>query len=290
MNEQNYPKPREIQITKKPSILKNLFFLIISSFLFFLVILHFQEVSLFLSHRSWIAWLMILFSFSIIILSLIQFSRAFTSWYKEQERTEKIMAISALIIFLLILFFFKSPLSHLIENKYPYAYSQLNFQNISSYLEINNKEINLQELELQIHKEINEQRKLNNLQILSYDSNLTNIARNHSRDMIQRNYFEHISPDGLNAIDRGNNAGYTCEKNLGLVTSKGIAENLALTPIGKSKFCGEVFTTNQIANCTVYGWMNSQLHRKNILTDIYDKEGIGIERKDNNFYITQNFC
>ncbi|PIN93449.1 hypothetical protein COU54_02920 [Candidatus Pacearchaeota archaeon CG10_big_fil_rev_8_21_14_0_10_31_24] len=290
MGEANYPEPREIEITKIHSVLKNLFFLIISSFLFLIVLLYFKEVSLFLSNRSWIGWLMILFAFSIIILSLIQFIRAFTLWYKEQENTEKIMAISAVIIFLLILFLFKSPITKIVENRYPYTYTQLNFQNISYYLEITHEEINLRQLELQIHKNINEQRALNNLPILTYDAQLANIARNHSDDMIVRDYFEHISPDGLNAIDRGNNAGYFCEKNFGLLISKGIAENLALTPIGTSESCGKVFTLNQIANCTVTGWMNSPPHRKNILTDTYDKEGLGIERKNNDFYITQNFC
>ncbi len=37
--------------------------------------------------------------------------------------------------------------------------------------------------------------------------------------------------------------------------------------------------------------MNSPGHRENILTEIYDREGIGVEiTDDHKVYVTQNFC
>jgi uncharacterized protein YkwD len=46
----------------------------------------------------------------------------------------------------------------------------------------------------------------------------------------------------------------------------------------------------EIAECTVNGWMDSYGHRQNILTSTYDKEGIGVAVTEyNTYYITQDF-
>jgi len=146
-----------------------------------------------------------------------------------------------------------------------------------------------------IHKLINEERTKQQLSLLSYDNVLESIAQAHSRDMANNTYLEHINGRGEDAIVRGKKAGYLCEKDYGVVgttriQSSGIGENLALTPLGDVQGCGSVFDADAIARCTVQGWMNSEEHRKNILTAIYDREGIGIVRNKNDFYITQNFC
>jgi uncharacterized protein YkwD len=50
-------------------------------------------------------------------------------------------------------------------------------------------------------------------------------------------------------------------------------------------------TAGKIAESTVHGWMNSQGHRKNILTPRWKSEGIGVAiSPDDKVYITQNFC
>ena len=47
----------------------------------------------------------------------------------------------------------------------------------------------------------------------------------------------------------------------------------------------------EIAQSTVRGWMESAGHRQNILTNSYDKDGIGIAiSSDDKVYITENFC
>jgi uncharacterized protein YkwD len=50
-------------------------------------------------------------------------------------------------------------------------------------------------------------------------------------------------------------------------------------------------TNEKIAISTVDGWMESPGHRKNILTEMFDLEGIGVViDEDDKVYITQNFC
>jgi uncharacterized protein YkwD len=47
----------------------------------------------------------------------------------------------------------------------------------------------------------------------------------------------------------------------------------------------------EIANQAVTGWMNSEGHRKNILDDHFQQEGIGVAfSTDNKIYVTENFC
>ncbi|MDO9324065.1 MAG: CAP domain-containing protein [Methanoregula sp.] len=157
--------------------------------------------------------------------------------------------------------------------------------------------IDIPTLENKIHEGINQQRKNNGLSSLSYDSALASIARKHSADMALNNYFEHVNLQGLDPTDRGNKAGYSCNKNYGSYYTTGIAENIM-----QNNLYDSVTTTNgiprydwnsqeEIAQSTVEGWMNSPGHRKNILTSTYDREGIGVSiATDKKVYITQDFC
>ena len=48
---------------------------------------------------------------------------------------------------------------------------------------------------------------------------------------------------------------------------------------------------DQLAQSTVDGQMDSAGHRQNILSNIYNVEGIGVAiASDNKVYITQDFC
>jgi len=72
-------------------------------------------------------------------------------------------------------------------------------------------EIIISELEQKVHSLINIERQNQGLSQLTFDTTLTKIARSHSQDMADRNYFEHQSPDGKEPSDRGFPYGYnTC--------------------------------------------------------------------------------
>ena len=80
----------------------------------------------------------------------------------------------------------------------------------------NKPEIDTAELENEIIKLTNEQRsKHNGMRPLSIDIRLVELARNHSQDMVQRNYFSHVNPEGNDPTERAELQGFRCEKRMG---------------------------------------------------------------------------
>jgi uncharacterized protein YkwD len=154
-------------------------------------------------------------------------------------------------------------------------------------------------LEARIHDLINAQREQNGNSELSYDSFLADIARGHSYDMALRNYFDHTDPDGKNAKARGDDSGYPCIRGYRNYYTDGIAENIyqgyrynSYLPAPNGTIMAYKWSSlEDIANQAVTGWMNSEGHRKNILDDHFQQEGIGVAfSADNKIYVTENFC
>jgi len=69
-------------------------------------------------------------------------------------------------------------------------------------------EINTTLLEQEIHQLVNEARVENGVRPLDWDETISTIAREHSIDMMERNYFGHESPEGNRSKDRGFEFGY----------------------------------------------------------------------------------
>ncbi|WP_372814065.1 CAP-associated domain-containing protein [Paenibacillus sp.] len=91
-------------------------------------------------------------------------------------------------------------------------------------------------------------------------------ARKHSQDMADRGYFDHTNRSGLSPFDRMENDG---------IAYRAAAENIA---------AGQ--TSAIFAH---HGWMNSEGHRKNLLSDI-KRLGVGVAfGGPMNIYYTQNF-
>jgi uncharacterized protein YkwD len=153
------------------------------------------------------------------------------------------------------------------------------------------------ELASMIHGMINEKRKSNGLKSLQWDQSLANIAYLHSKDMAERDYFDHISPEGEDFADRYAEHGYHLETQIGNHVYVG-GENLFLNNVVRSyqydPETGEIYeytynTLDDLAVSTVEGWMDSPGHRENILTP-FTREGIGIFVTDEGeVYITENF-
>jgi uncharacterized protein YkwD len=96
----------------------------------------------------------------------------------------------------------------------------------------------------------NQQRLAAGCPRLRWDATLARAAERHARDMIGRDYFEHVSPSGLSPLDRARALGF----------EGGVGENLA---VGYPT-AGEV----------VAGWMNSPGHRANILNCRFSLIGV----------------
>ncbi|MBI2101317.1 hypothetical protein HYT53_01790 [Candidatus Woesearchaeota archaeon] len=163
-------------------------------------------------------------------------------------------------------------------------------------LDLSNPDIEY--IEEKVHELINLQRQTNGLSKLSYDTKLVQIARAHSQDMATNDFFSHDNLRGEDPTDRASKVGYNCRKDYGSYYTNGIAENIHqgwtygttwyTNGVESSK---EWLMPDEISESAVTGWMNSPGHRKNILTNTYDKEGIGVAVASNGaVYITQDFC
>jgi uncharacterized protein YkwD len=115
-------------------------------------------------------------------------------------------------------------------------------------------------------KLVNDERLKAGVGPLTVDVHIIVVARAHSRDMFERRYFSHITPEGLSPADRLDNAG---------VTFIVAGENLAYAP--------DLATAHT-------GLMNSPGHRKNILDPDFHHIGIGIITTDKfGMMVTQDF-
>ena len=154
------------------------------------------------------------------------------------------------------------------------------------------------EIERLVHDFTNEQRLNHGLSELDFDSEISEVARDHSEDMANRGYFAHVTPDGIDPTGRAKNYGYSCTKLVGIAIYSGLAENIFQGHLFDSYYTINGVITSydwnsneEIAKITVDGWMDSPGHRKNILTDLFDREGIGVYiTEDDKVYVTQNFC
>ena len=146
-------------------------------------------------------------------------------------------------------------------------------------------------LEFVIHQLVNCERQKSSLSVLSQGAGLAAIARAHSEDMALNDFFEHENLAGQTAADRGNAVGYRCFKDFGSFYTEGISENIFQGWMYSSfNSRGRNYVTlEEIAFRIVDGWMNSPGHRKNILTETYDREGIGIGAEES-VWVTQNSC
>ncbi len=109
-----------------------------------------------------------------------------------------------------------------------------------------------QAFETEVLRLVNEERTSRGLSPLSYSQELAKVAYSHSKDMADRNYFSHNTPEGLSPFDRMKNAG---------ISYKSAGENIA--------------AGQQTPEAVVDAWMNSDGHRANILNASYTKMGIG---------------
>lgn len=110
----------------------------------------------------------------------------------------------------------------------------------------------------------NAQRSKNGLPALKADAQLSGVAQKKSVDMQQNNYFSHTSPTYGSPFDMMRDFG---------VTYKSAGENIAQ---GQR-------TPQEVVNA----WMNSEGHRRNILSTSFTHIGVGYEKSGNHW--TQMF-
>lgn len=146
------------------------------------------------------------------------------------------------------------------------------------------------DIEEKIFEYTNKERTERGLSQLQYDTQLAEIAREHSQDMADNDFFSHINQRGEDPTDRASRHGYPIRKVLGGgYYSDGIAENIGMMPIGNVVGIGFVANNgDSIAAAQVASWMDSPGHRSNILNPEFDRIGIGVAY-NGEYYSTQNF-
>jgi uncharacterized protein YkwD len=106
--------------------------------------------------------------------------------------------------------------------------------------------------EQEMFKMVNTERSKAGLELVAFDNELRDVARDHSDDMFKQGYFSHQSLDGRSPFERMEDAE---------ITFGYAGENLALAP------------STPLA---MQGLMNSPGHRANILSPNFKKIGIGV--------------
>lgn len=216
-------------------------------------------------------------------------------WEHKQKRIKQVR-LAFIIIIVLVISFVTYNQRKEIRNTIDDIVSNINISNAESIFQINPPEYDIIQMGEELHDLINEQRRINGLSILEWDSKLSAIARQHSQDMATRNFFSHNSPEGCDPSCRYERNNYKCHIDLpDSYYIEGGAENIFLNNIAEtiyeSSSVAEYNTENEIMHSTVNGWMSSPGHRENILTAYWGSEGIGIYiDEDGEVYITQNFC
>lgn len=116
---------------------------------------------------------------------------------------------------------------------------------------------------------VNAVRVKNGLQALESLPALTKLALEHSRRMAHGNILSHTEPDGRTFVERMQAANLDFRE---------IAENIAMNS-----------GSTDPAATAVVGWLQSEGHRKNILTPGFTQAGVGVWVIDDRYYFTQIF-
>jgi len=118
---------------------------------------------------------------------------------------------------------------------------------------------------------INRKRAALGLKELTWSDEVAKIARVHSKDMAENNYFSHRGLDGSMIGERADS--------LGVKKWRAIGENIAFNR-------GYENPTEFAVEC----WIRSEGHRLNLLNDSWKETGVGIAiASDGSYYFTQVF-
>jgi hypothetical protein len=126
-------------------------------------------------------------------------------------------------------------------------------------------------LELEVFQRTNAVRVQYGLKPLAWEPLAYKSASSHARDMLERGYFAHETPEGLSSADRMHLVGL-------LEVIDG--ENLA-------SFQG--YPDPEIPARALTGWMNSPGHRANLLNPNFTHLGVALVRKGDKVMVVQNF-
>jgi len=123
------------------------------------------------------------------------------------------------------------------------------------------------------------ERRRENLPPLAFEATLAAIGREHSGDMLARDFFDHVDPDGRGPGER---VAYGHRRLIGIS-----GENIWF---GEGYSLGSDEEVQALAERAMTGWMNSPGHRANILRAEFTHLGVGVATRGRKVTITQKFA
>jgi len=123
------------------------------------------------------------------------------------------------------------------------------------------------QVEVSVVERVNELRRTRGLEPLRADAALTALAREHSCRMAREEGFSHDT--GGTFRDRVRAAG---------IPYRAIGENLA-----------KIMTDAEPGGRAIDGWMKSEGHRANVVSQEFTTTGVGVCRQGRTYYFTQIF-
>lgn len=136
-------------------------------------------------------------------------------------------------------------------------------------------EIDGHALEMAVFERVNDEREAVGVHPLVHSEQVRLLSRLHSKDMAEREYIDHVDPDGDGPEDR--HARYDgCERP---------NENLAVLNVESDD------DIESLTNRAVEIWKESEGHNTSMLTPYDHVSGVGVHvTHEGRAYITQNFC
>gem|GEM_PF-2701387 len=129
-------------------------------------------------------------------------------------------------------------------------------------------------IEREILRFVNLEREKAGLKPYRWNDQVRAVAYNHSKDMGERNYFAHTSPEGKDHYDRLKESG------------------MFFIASGEVLFYFENIQYNQteLARAAVEGWLKSPGHRSIVLNvdNIYSDAGVGVYCEEDRCFVTMN--
>ena len=138
-----------------------------------------------------------------------------------------------------------------------------------------------QQIAQKVLQKTNTIRASRNLSELVQNNDMDQLARLHSENMIEHNFFDHLDHQNKSPSDRADDLSFGWTR---------IAENIGYVPWFENVLgCGDTRTAESISECVVEGWRNSPGHYANMIGD-FSELGVGVAfTNDSIAYFTQVF-
>ena len=126
------------------------------------------------------------------------------------------------------------------------------------------------QLELVAFTMVNNYRTDNQVAELKWAEDMADVARRHSQDLVNRDFFDHTNPDGVDVVGRLDLLG---------INWMARGENIART----------TENTEEPAKAALNVWKESSGHEANMVNATFEESGMGCAIGDNYIYFTQVF-